>query len=480
MAITKYTQFVYVSRLTVSLSVKKMLVSKKNIIPLLALVLPLALTGLVQSSVYFFETLFLARSGTEVLEAGALVSWLLGTFDAVIFGLLSSVNVLIAYKFGEKNYSGIALVVRDGFWVALLLALPTMFLFWNIAPLFYFFNQNSSVLALAETYLHALTWGIPADFIRIALLEFLIGIGSTRIIILFSLFSVSCNIFFSFALIFGKFGFPMIGIAGAGWGITISNWVEVILLVVYLLYRPEYRIYFSRLFSFTKTNHILDILKIGLPMGLMYCVEVAFFFALTLLMGWQGSAHLIANQIALQYLTTLMAVVFSIAQAVTVRMGHLLGANRTAAARETAFGGLYISSIFMLFIGLIYCLLPEMLIALDLDISSANSEIIDLAKYFLFIAALFQLFEAVRITLFGALRALEDTRYTLIISLTGFWCVALPLGHFLAIFLEMHGAGYWWGMVAGALISVVLLYFRFKNQLLPEKADYKAELTISL
>lgn len=458
-----------------------MLVSKRNFIPLIALVLPLALAGLVQSSVYFFETLFLAHSGREVMEAGALVSWLLGTFDSVIFGVLSAVNVLVAHKFGEKDHKGIALVLRDGFWLAFLLSIPAMFILCNIAPLFYLFGQSQSVVSLSEIYLHALSWGIPADFLRIALLEFLIGIGNTRIIILFSILSVSCNIFFSFALIFGKFGFPMIGIAGAGWGITISNWIEVISLTVYLLFRKDYRLYFSHLFSFTKPRYMLDILRIGLPMGLMYCVEVGFFFVLTLLMGSQGSAHLIANQIALQYLSILMAIVFSIAQAVTVRMGHLLGANRADDARETAFGGMYISAILMFFTGWVYCCFPELLIALDLDIAiAANIDIIQLAKYFLLIAALFQAFEALRITLFGALRAVGDTSFTLIISLAGFWCIALPAGHFLTTFFSMEGAGYWWGMVIGALFSVVLLYFRFDKQLLPEKKSYKTKLSVSL
>lgn len=83
-------------------------------------------------------------------------------------------------------------------------------------------------MKLTESYLHALTWGLLANFITVVLMEFVIGLGKTRFALFFSALNVSLNILFSFALIFGKFGLPAMGVAGAGWGTTIGFWITVL------------------------------------------------------------------------------------------------------------------------------------------------------------------------------------------------------------------------------------------------------------
>lgn len=83
----------------------------------------------------------------------------------------------------------------------------------------------------------------------------------------------------------------------------------------------------------------------------------------------------------------------------------------------------------------------------------------------LLVAAVFQVFEATRISLFGALRALKDTRFTLLTSILSFWGIAIPFGYLLAKPLQLNGPGFWWGMSTGAAISVLLLFIRFKHKI---------------
>lgn len=439
---------------------------KNNVYPLLKLTIPLVLTGLVQSSVWFFETLFLSHLSPEILAAGSLVSWLFGTVIVIIFGSLSSINVLVAHQYGAQDEHGILLIVRDGFWLAILFAIPIFLLFWNMSPLFLLFGQSPDIVLLAKTYLHAIAWGILPNVLMIALLEMFMGLGQTRIILMFNILSVSLTIFFSFSLIFGKFGLPMLGIAGAGWGITISNWITGLFIGGYALTNRNYKHYFRYLLNFEKPSYLTELLYVGTPMGLMFCVEVAFFFALTLVMGSFGSLVMAANQIALQYLGMLMAVIFSTAQAVTIRMGHLLGAGDKILAKQSAYIGVVISTLFMLLIAVCYWCFPSQLISIDFDVNNAeNTKIVSFATQFLMVSALFQIFEAIRISLFGALRALKDTRFTLFISIFSFWGIALPVGYFMATRLEFGGVGLWWGMVLAACLSVFLLFWRFKSKI---------------
>lgn len=435
-----------------------------NLAPLARLALPLVATGLLQSSVFFFETLFLARLGPHILAAGALVSWLFSTLIVVLYGILSAINILIAHQAGADNHQGIARIMRDGFWLAAMMVIPAFLLCWNMAPVFLLFGQDPDVILLSQAYLRSLAWGILPEFLTIAFLELIIGLGHAHLMLTFSLLSVSCNILFSYLLIFGKFGLPALGIAGAGWGISISYWITFLLLSLYLLTNKAYKPYFRCLWTFSKQHHIWELLKVGTPMGLMYCVEVGFFFVLTLIMGVRGSYVLAANQVAMQYLSTVISVNFSIAQAITIHMGHLLGAEARQSAQQAAYAGMSLSFLLMLMVALIYWFFPLNLIAIDFNIHKPeNRSMIVLATEFLALCALFQMLEALRISLFGALRSLKDTHFTLLISMLGFWGISLPSGYGLLKYLNLGAAGLWWGMILGSIASIVLLFWRFKK-----------------
>ncbi|KTC89894.1 MATE family efflux transporter [Fluoribacter dumoffii] len=435
---------------------------KSNFQSLFNLAVPLVLTGLLQSSVYFFVTVFLAHVSQHALAAGSLVAWLFATFNVIIIGILNSINILVAHRYGAKDHHGICLVFRDGFWLAFILTIPTWYFFWHFAPLLVYFGQDQALVKLTESYLHALTWGLLANFISVVLMEFVIGLGKTRLALVFSMLNVSLNILFSFVLIFGKFGFPALGVAGAGWGTTIGSWITGLTFCWYIFTNKNYKPYTQLLFTYVKPFYQIELLKIGTPLGIMYCVEVGFFFALILVMGSLGSQMLAANQIALQYLCILISIIFSIAQAITVRVGHLLGEGDLVTAKHAGLIGTFTSVIFMFCAALVYWFFPKILIGIDFDIQEpGNQMVLHFAIQLLAVSAIFQIFESARISLFGALRALKDTRYTLFISILSFWGIALPLGYLFAIPMGWGGVGLWWGMSLAAFISVLLLYWRF-------------------
>jgi MATE family multidrug resistance protein len=442
---------------------RKILSYKNDIYPLVKLTIPLALTGITQSAVWFFETIFLAHLSSETLAAGSLVSWFFGTLAVILFGILSSINILVAYKHGANDQNGIALVARDGLILAILVTIPATILFWYMSPVFLLFGQSAAIVALAESYLRPLAWGLLADFIMIACLEVIMGVGHARVILIFTVLSVSLNILFSYVLIFGKFGFKALGIAGAGWGMTASYWLSCIALIAYIISDKTYRYYFRTIFHIQKPIFLKELFHIGFPIGIMYCVEVAFFFALTLCMGLLGSEMQAANQVALQYMGLLMTMMFSIAQAITIRIGHLIGAKQRHAVEKAAYLGVLIAAVTSALIGIVYLFSPSLLISIDFDVyDPKNTEVVKNIKILLAICAIFQIFEATRIAFFGALRGIKDTKFTLLASVLSFWGIALPLGYFLAIYLKLDGAGFWWGMVAGALMGAIVMGWRFR------------------
>lgn len=436
---------------------------KNDVIPIVRLAIPLIITGLVQSSLGFCETAFLAHLGEHAMAAGALVSWLFATLIVVIFGTFSSINVLVSHKHGAKDVIGISKVLRDGLIFAMLLAVPMMILFWNMSPILLLLGQSPKLVALAQSYLHGLAWGLLPKFIMIVLYEFIIGLGHARIIMIITMISVPLYLFLSYSLIFGQFGFPDIGIAGAGWGITIADWIISPALCIFILVSKEYRIYLSQVFNLENTSYIREIIQLGAPMGMMYCIEVGFFFAIALLMGLINIQSLAANQVTMQYLATLMGVIFCIAQAITVRMGHELGAKHIGAAVRASAIGIKMAAAFMFIIALMYWFMPDVLISVDFHINNPNNaETVQLARKFLFVAAFFQILEAIRIAMFGSLRGFKETKFALLTSIISFWCIALPIGYFLAIYLQFGGVGFWYGMIFGVICSVIMLILRLR------------------
>ena len=431
---------------------------------LLTLALPLIASGLVESSVGFSSTLFLSHLGPELLAAGSLVAWFYATVLIIFWGVFSSVSVLVANFRGANNHDGIAKVIRDAFWTAIALTLPISIMIWNMAPiLHHVLGQRENLVLLAVPYLHALAWSMLPDFTGILLMQIVIGLGHVRTNLIFSLTWVILNITADYVFIFGHLGFPAFGIAGLGWGTTFSFWVTTIAWFIYMFARKIYRPYFSQLFRFRLPFYYWKILKIGLPMGLMWCVEVTFFFVMSLLIGHMSVTALAASQIGMQYTSLFVSILFAISQAISVRVSHLIGSQKTDAIHNTLESGLLISLCIIAALVLAAWINPMFFIEADFNPYAYKALTVVLyAKQFLRIGLTFLLLESVRITLFGALRGMQDTRSPLLSSLIGFWLIAIPLGYFLAYFLNYGAIGFWLGLYGCGLFGSAFLWQRYK------------------
>lgn len=437
-----------------------------DVAPLLKLCIPLILIGLMQSSIYFFENIFLAKLGPSTLAAGGLVSWFFSTIMVVIFGTLSAVNVLVAHKHGENNIEAISKITRDGFILALLFVIPVFLLVWNVASIFLMLGQHPSVVILAKNYLQPLSFSLLPRFIIIVFSELLLGLGLTRVITVFTVCTVPLYLLATYALIFGAWGMPALGIAGAGWGITIGDCISVIVLTLYIFSQQKYKPYLKNITHFSRPYYLKEILALGLPMGLMYCVEVGFFFVVALFMGVISIQTLSANQLTMQYLGALIGTIFSMAQGLTIRMGHLIGAKNIVPAFKAVNAAILIVFIYMCLIAVFYLFFPTILIGIDFDLNNPdNFSTIMLAKQLLRAAAIFQILESIRITLYGALRGLKDTHYPLLASVISFWGISLPLGYLFSSVFKFGGIAFWWAMILGTTCSVTLLTRRYQRKM---------------
>lgn len=433
---------------------------------LVGLAVPLLLSGGIESSLGFTSNVFLAHLGPLALGAGSLIVWFFATLMVIMWGVFTAVSILIANYHGANNNEAIGLVLRDAIILAFLLTIPTSILIYNLAPVLVFLGQKPFVVARAFPYLHALSSTVLPDFLSLALLQFIIGLGKTRTNLIFTILWVPINITFNYIFVFGKFGIHRFGIAGLGWGATASFTLLTLFLAIYLSTQQQFKQYWVSFWQTSKPTYLIELIKVGLPLGLMFCLEIACFFTITLFMGTISVNALEANQLTLQYLAFFGTLSFAIAQAITVRIGNQIGANHIETANRAAYAGIAISLTFMLFVACLYWLLPQTLISLDFNKNEiSNPEMIDLSVKLFAVAAVFQLIESVRIALFGALRALKETKFTLIATLIGFWGIGIPLGYVFYHYLKIGPSSYWWALSTGAIINAALLFYRFRKKI---------------
>jgi multidrug resistance protein, MATE family len=438
----------------------------REIRQLLTLALPLILAQLAQTSMGFVDTLMVGRLGGEALAGIALGSTIFFFVFLVLSGVVLSVAPTVAQAHGAGDREAIAQAVRQGMWLAVILALPAMLLYWNVAPLLLFMGQDERTTALAASYLRAISFGVLPALWLVALRGLLEGLAEPRPILVITIFGVILNAAANSILMFGHFGFPALGLVGTGWASTIVYWTMFALALLYASYR--YRALGVFRFGLPQGGMLLGLLSLGWPISLTLAFESGLFSVSTLLMGLIGATELAAHQLALQCAALAFMVPLGTSIATSVRVGQARGRGDLAAARRAGLTGMGLSVFFMCLTALLFLLFPRAIIGLYIDVQSpANAAVLAAAVVFLKIAALFQLFDGLQVSALGALRGLKDTRTPMLIALFSYWLVGFGVSVGLAFGLGWGGPGLWLGLVAGLATAAFLLAWRFLRRTAP-------------
>jgi MATE family multidrug resistance protein len=436
---------------------------KTEIKAIILLSLPIIANGFLESSYGFMNTFLVAHLGDAELAVNALVSMLFVTLMVIFWGIISGVSIVISHYHGANNQDAIRGVMRDSLIFSIIICIPIMLLLWFAPYIFHWTGQSDFVVEESRKYLHALLWAIPSDLPGFALMQLFLGISKPRINFIFTLAYIPFLIFINYCFMFGKLGLPVMGLAGIGWGTTVAYTLYLIAMLSFIYLRPTYRHYFNFKHLPSK-NYYGEVLRIGLPLGGMYTVEIAFFLVLAIFMGKFGNMALAAHQIVIQYFWLFMNVVFCIGQALSIRAGWRLGRNEPEWIMPLAKIGQMLVVTYTLFIVLIYWLFPHTLIDIDFGHShDSERPLISMITYLFIFAGIFQIFDSIRLTFFSILRGLKDTNFTMITSIITFWGIALPVGYYLAFIHSKNPAGLWIGLSMGGAVGSLLLWWRLKK-----------------
>ncbi len=433
---------------------------------ILLLSLPIIANGLLEASGGFVNTFLVAHLGEKELAASVLVTMLFVTLMVIFWGTISGVSIVIAHYHGAENKPAIRGVVRDSILLSLMIAVPIMLLLWFAPDIFEWSGQSNFVVQESKRFLHGLVWAVPFDLPGFALMQLFQGISKPRINFIFTTLYLPFLIFLNYVFMFGKWGLPKMGLAGIGWSTAFAYWLFLAGIIAFIYYTPFYRDY-ANFKTAEKKKFFGEILKIGLPMGLMYSIELGYFLVLAIFFGKISQTVLSAHQLTIQYFWVVMNMVFSMNQAFSIRVGWRLGRQEPEWVAPITFIGVGIVITYTFIVGLLYWLIPTSLIYVDFFHAPIPPDVLIHTAVMLFMyIALFQICESVRLTLFAILRGLKDTRFTLFNSIITFWGIALPLGYYLA-FIRNHNyaQGLWIGLIVSAVVSSVILSLRLRYKI---------------
>jgi len=437
--------------------------NRQEIRDTVVLALPIVITQLAHISLSFVDTVMVGRLGPESLAGVALGNTVF--FNVLIFcmGILMAVGPMVSHAFGANDEDAIGRSVRQGLWMAASLSILAFTFIYNGNHVLRWLGQTPENVAMAGAYLKAIGWGIFPFLGLIALRSFMEAVSRPKVVTAIALFGVGLNIGLNYVLMYGKLGFPAMGLVGTGWASTGVFSFNFLMLFIYVFRQKafcEYHI-FSKLGRPDKT-YFKELFRIGWPIGSSMGIETSLFMLTVIMMGWLGTTELAAHQVAMQCAAFTFMVPLGIGMATSVRVGQAIGKRDPAAATRAGFTGIGLSVSFMSLTAVLFLLAPRTIVSLYLDMSDpANSAVISVAIKLLFLAAIFQIVDGIQVTAMGALRGMKDTYVPMILSVLSYWGVGLVSGYILAFPLGYRESGLWWGLVLGLATAAVFLTRRF-------------------
>jgi MATE family multidrug resistance protein len=421
---------------------------------------PLAMAQLAQVAMGATDTVLLGTLGRDALAAGGLGANLFFTLMIVVAGGLIAVSILVAHARGAGDETRIAPILRGGFVLALLSAVPPMLLLWHAEPILLAIGEPAPLANAIARYDRVLLFAMPASLMMATQRGYLAAMGRPWMVMAVALVAVLVNGLLNYGLIHGVWGLPRLGYIGSCTATLITLWTMTAAIGLEMRLTPALRRF--RLIGRIDWHIVRELAVLGWPIAFIMAVEIVLFSLSALLIGRFGATPLAAHQISMSVASVTFMVPLAISQAVNVRVGFYMGQDSPRGARTAAIAAFAIGVGFMGAMGAILITAPGAIAGLYITAGDATRvEVIALASQLLTIAAFFQVFDGAQTIAAGALRGLKDTRIPAIAASLGYWGIGFTTAWFLGVHLGLGAVGIWWGLASGLASVAVLLSVRF-------------------
>lgn len=434
---------------------------------MLSLAWPLILSNLTMALIQATDVVLMGWLGAHELAASALGLNLAMSMTIFCMGLVIAAAPLMAAELGRRFNAvrEVRRTFRQSVWISIVIVIPAWIALWNTDLLLLALGQQPDLAETAQTFMRGYMWSLLPFLIFQALRGFVSALERPGWIFGISIGGVVLNAVLGWALIFGHFGLPKLGIFGGGLTTTIVWWLMVAGLGLVAAREGTFR-RFHIFGNFWRADwpRFMQIARLGLPIAFTLWSEAAVFAAAVGLMGWINQTSVAAHAVALQLAALTFMVPLGLGQAATVRVGLGYGRQDADAIRRSGWMAFALGVAFMSVMALIMLAFPHTLIGLFLEDTAENAPVIELAVSFLMVAAAFQIFDGAQVVGAGMLRGLQDTRWPLIFAACGYWGIGIGVGYVLAFKLGWQGVGVWIGLAGGLAVVSALMLWRWSRR----------------
>ena len=417
--------------------------------------------------VAFIDNIMVGQLGTAELAAVSLGNSFMFIAMSLGIGFSTAITPLIAEADGEGNFANGKSSFKHGLFLCTVLGIALFLMVLVSKPLMYVMNQPQEVVDLAMPYLNLVAISLIPLIIFQAFKQFSDGLSMTKYPMYATILANIVNVILNYIFIFGKFGFPELGIVGAAIG-TLASRVIMLIYLWYLLsqhYKSRDYVMKIKLFRLTRSM-IRKLLNLGLPSALQMFFEVAIFTAAIWLSGILGKNPQAANQIALNLASMTFMVAMGFSVAAMVRVGNQKGMKRFRELRRIASSIFLLTTMLAVVFAIIFVVFREDLPKLYLDYDDQenfmdNFQVVTITAKLLLIAAVFQISDSLQVVVLGALRGMQDVKIPTFITFIAYWVVGFPISYYLGMHTEYKSSGIWIGLLAGLTAAAIMLFIRF-------------------
>jgi MATE family multidrug resistance protein len=431
---------------------------------LLRLAWPLILGNSFWTLQIVLDRVLLSRSDSKAVGAGMSGAMFFWAGLALFQFTANYATTFVAQYTGAGRPERVGAVVGQALWFAVLSGLGFLLLWPLAGPLVALAGHSPDLQRLEVAYLRALCFSALPTLVTAAASSFFAGRGDSRTVLLLNVVGLVVNGLCAYAWIFGAWGFPALGIAGAGWATVAGTSASAVLAVALLLRRPYREAYGNGRGWAFDGELFARLMRFGVPNGIGIALDTLAFTVFILIVGWLGEAALSATSIT--FTLNLLAVLpmLGVSQAVEVLVGQRLGEDRPDEAERSTWTGLVLAVAFTAVVALAYALLPDVLVLpfRNQDDPAGWAAVQELIPGLLRFVAVYCLFDSLNLVFSFALRGAGDTRFVTAVAVGLSWPVMV-----LPTWAAWHyGWGlYWaWGFASAYIILLALTFLvRFRQ-----------------
>ncbi|MCB1647008.1 MAG: MATE family efflux transporter [Pseudomonadales bacterium] len=421
---------------------------------LIRLGLPILGAQLAQMGMGVVDTVMAGRVSAADLAGVAVGGAVMWPVIMGMMGVLQAVTPSVSQLNGEGKRHEVGALVRQALWMALAAATLVAVLINNAAPFYRLLEVDPAALKVTLPYLQMCTLGLPAIMIYFVFRFMCEGLGYTKPAMVVAISALLLKIPLNYWFIHGGAGVPAMGGVGCGVATAVVMWFECLAMLSIVLSKRYEETGWRSAFSWPDANRIFGLMRIGVPIGCAIFFEFALFTLMTILLGRFGAQVVAAHSIVMNIGGLTFMFPFALGMAATIRIGYYVGSRDLLSARRV--GLLAVTTSLML--AVVMATLLYFCRSWIADLYSTDAAVTELAERLMLFIVGYMVFDNLQATAIGALRGYKDTRVSMLVTLTGYWVVGLPVavalgyGWFMA---PMGAAGFWTGLTT-ALVVVAL------------------------